>query len=643
MYLKEIEIHNYGAIENLKYLFPFDNTGNPLPVILIGKNGSGKTLVLSNILHSLIENKRHFYNNLEEVSSDNYYRVGSKAYIRSGKNYSYGKIMYTDNSQYIDLMVNDYKLFMNDSTKENFLNINFEDPKFKENGFFNETLHSTDNVFSKEIFLYFPVDRYYIPTWENSQNENLKFVIEDNNFLGQSKHNIVQYNLLNDIEAWILDVIIDKMLYEEQTQLLQAPSGELMQQKFYNGKNARIQIMINQLLSSIFKSHNFKSFRIGIGNKVYRKIAIIGIKHDGSEEELVGKFSNLSSGEIMILGIFATILKEYDRISANNNIQFEDINGIVLIDEIDIHLHSDLVKDVLPELIKIFPKIQFIISSHSPFFLLGMRETFSQNCQFLALPTGTIMDNIDYFDEIKKCYSIIDENYAYILNTLEQYKTKFESFSKPLIITEGKTDWKHLKNALNGFHSKGAFTNLDLEYLEYSEDLGDSKLENLLKNLAKVPHSNKIIGVFDNDSPIGQTYINPFDFGNNVFGCSIEDTQSFNCPISIEMLYSRNDIAKIDSSGRRVYLSDEFTEKSHQLKSNTNIVCNNKTLIDAQKKGTIKIVDKDVFDTNEKSLALSKEMFAQNILDKTDEFSSVDINGFEKIFSVISSIIAPHN
>lgn len=55
MYLKEIEIQNYGAIENLKYSFPFDETGNPLPVILIGKNGSGKTLVLSNILHSLIE------------------------------------------------------------------------------------------------------------------------------------------------------------------------------------------------------------------------------------------------------------------------------------------------------------------------------------------------------------------------------------------------------------------------------------------------------------------------------------------------------------------------------------------------------------------------------------------------------------
>lgn len=640
MYLKEIEIQNYGAIENMKYSFPFDETGNPLPVILIGKNGSGKTLVLSNILHSLIENKRHFYNVLEEVSSTNYYRLGSKHYIRSGKNHSYERITFSDNSEYVDLMIYNYETFIDNCHRADFPNVDFDNRKLKDDGFFNKMSYSADNVFAKELFLYFPVDRYYIPTWENSQNDKLQFVIDDNNYLGHSTHNIVQYNLLNNIEAWILDVIIDKMLYEEKDICITNTSGEIEHRKIYNGKNSKIQTMLNQLLSHIFKSYDYKSFRFGISDKTYRKIVVIGIKNDGSEEELVDKFSNLSSGEIMILGIFATILKEYDRISGNTAMDFKNVQGIVLIDEIDIHLHSDLVKDSLPALIKIFPKIQFIISSHSPFFLLGMRETFSQNCQFVALPTGTIMDNIDYFDEIKNCYSIIDENYINILNTLEQYKTKFESISRTLIITEGKTDWKHLKNALIKFQNRGDYSNLDLDYLEYSEDLGDSKLENLLKNLAKVPHSNKIIGVFDNDSSIGQTYINPVSFGNNVYGCSIKDTQGFNCPISIEMLYSRDDITRLDKNGRRIYLSDEFTEKSHQLKENTSIVCNNKTLIDAQKKRTIKIVDKEVFNNNENSLALSKEQFAENILNNVDNFANVNIIGFKNIFDVISSIIA---
>ena len=139
---------------------------------------------------------------------------------------------------------------------------------------------------------------------------------------------------------------------------------------------------------------------------------------------------------------------------------------------------------------------------------------------------------------------------------------------------------------------------------------------------------------------LGQTYINPVSFGNNVYGCSIKDTQGFNCPISIEMLYSRDDITRLDKNGRRIYLSDEFTEKSHQLKENTSIVCNNKTLIDAQKKRTIKIVDKEVFNNNENSLALSKEQFAENILNNVDNFANVNIIGFKNIFDVISSIIA---
>ena len=72
----------------------------------------------------------------------------------------------------------------------------------------------------------------------------------------------------------------------------------------------------------------------------------------------------------MIFGIVASILKEYDRVSDNTDTSFENISGIVLIDEIDSHLHSDLLKDVLPNLIKLFPKIQFIMSSHSPFFFV---------------------------------------------------------------------------------------------------------------------------------------------------------------------------------------------------------------------------------------------------------------------------------
>lgn len=126
----------------------------------------------------------------------------------------------------------------------------------------------------------------------------------------------------------------------------------------------------------------------------------------------------------MIFGIVTSILKEYDRVSDNTDTSFENISGIVLIDEIDSHLHSDLLKDVLPNLIKLFPKIQFIMSSHSPFFLLGMQEKIGDKCQFLNFPSGVIFDSIEYFDEISRCYSIIDESYNSVLKSLEETRVK---------------------------------------------------------------------------------------------------------------------------------------------------------------------------------------------------------------------------
>lgn len=44
----------------------------------------------------------------------------------------------------------------------------------------------------------------------------------------------------------------------------------------------------------------------------------------------------------------------------------EDTNGIVLIDEIDLHLHPKWQQTVLSDLCKAFPKIQFIVTTHSP-------------------------------------------------------------------------------------------------------------------------------------------------------------------------------------------------------------------------------------------------------------------------------------
>ena len=48
--------------------------------------------------------------------------------------------------------------------------------------------------------------------------------------------------------------------------------------------------------------------------------------------------------------------------------------GIVLIDEIETHLHLEMQRNILGLLTTLFPNIQFIVTTHSPFILNSLKD-----------------------------------------------------------------------------------------------------------------------------------------------------------------------------------------------------------------------------------------------------------------------------
>ena len=76
----------------------------------------------------------------------------------------------------------------------------------------------------------------------------------------------------------------------------------------------------------------------------------------------------------MVVNICVSILRIFGLHERNTRIS--DISGIVMVDEIELHLHTSYQYQNLPELIKLFPSIQLIVTTHSPFFVLGMEEVF---------------------------------------------------------------------------------------------------------------------------------------------------------------------------------------------------------------------------------------------------------------------------
>ena len=60
----------------------------------------------------------------------------------------------------------------------------------------------------------------------------------------------------------------------------------------------------------------------------------------------------------------------YRNAKLNPTLEFNaDIPGIVLIDEIDMHLHPEWQWRIVPAMTKVFPAVQFIIATHSPFII----------------------------------------------------------------------------------------------------------------------------------------------------------------------------------------------------------------------------------------------------------------------------------
>lgn len=80
--------------------------------------------------------------------------------------------------------------------------------------------------------------------------------------------------------------------------------------------------------------------------------------------------SELSDGYSSIINIISDLILRMDknRASEERNYVF-DTEGIVLIDELETHLHIELPKKILPFLTEFFPNIQFIVTTHSPFVL----------------------------------------------------------------------------------------------------------------------------------------------------------------------------------------------------------------------------------------------------------------------------------
>lgn len=129
-------------------------------------------------------------------------------------------------------------------------------------------------------------------------------------------------------------------------------------------------------------------------------------------------FNTLSSGYQAVLDIVLDVMMRMVK-QTGRSFDFA-LPGIVLIDEIETHLHLELQKNIMPLLTTIFPNIQFIVTSHSPFILNSLKNVVIYDLENDVLVKDGL-ENVPY-DGIVEGYFGTDRLSDALKEKFEQYR-----------------------------------------------------------------------------------------------------------------------------------------------------------------------------------------------------------------------------
>lgn len=173
-------------------------------------------------------------------------------------------------------------------------------------------------------------------------------------------------------------------------------------QKWFDRFDSALQILLDE--ESIHIEYDYKKYDFKI-------------RQNGREPF---SFNELSDGYSSVIYIVSDLILRMDKNwLLEDKISEYDYQGIVLIDELEMHLHIELQKKIFPFLTKFFPKIQFIVTTHSPYILNSI-----SNAKAYDLERQVELDNLSGFssDDLAEGYFEADAYSDELKNSLNRYE-----------------------------------------------------------------------------------------------------------------------------------------------------------------------------------------------------------------------------
>lgn len=665
MYIDKLFDENIGPIDKIDINFPFHLNGNPKPIVFVGENGSGKSTLLSNIVDALYSIAATQFENAMQPNDNGgghqYYKAITPAEIKVGKKYLYSYILFKNNP-IIQYMFKSGKLSVADF-KKNVSNSDSLPFSWQETENYKETnaaKKDVERIFETDAICYFGPHRYEKPIWMGEKYFDVDVSLHPSvqaNWSGVLKNPITVKNVTETNLQWLMDVIVDSRPDVEgeigSFKIANIDSDTLIEMR---KSRQNLETILSKIVGrDVYFALNFRNY----GASRFKVVERV------TNNVIAPTLDSLSTGQIALFNMFSTIVRYGDTNDLKKSILLQEITGVVVIDEIELHLYPSLQKEVLPNLIKLFPKVQFVITSHGPLFLLGMQEVFgSDGFEVYEMPIAAKI-SVERFSEFQRAYEYFKTTETYqkdAESAIEEIRSTLTS--RVLVITEGATDWKLMKTAMSVLKEKteyrDLFSGLDFSFLEYDPnnsqaqeslklEMGNKTLTSICESYAKMPQDTVYIFIADCDVEETNKKMGISDgqyrkWSKNVFSFTIPvpESRSRTPKISIEHLFSdpeiKTEIACDDGITRRLYLGNEFDQYGHALAIDR--FCERKDICGPDKINVIEGSQGDkIYSFNNsdgKNYALPKMSFAKYVSENPENFN---FDNFVAIFKCIKAII----
>ena len=192
----------------------------------------------------------------------------------------------------------------------------------------------------------------------------------------------------------------------------------------------------------------------------------------------------------------------------------------------------------------------------------------------------------------------------------------------------------HLQAADAYFKSHGEFVNLRLKFSREWAAGSDVKLQIDCNAHARTCQPIPCVFVFDRDTEVYKKVVGESSsnrsFPNGVSAVALVPPDWREESICVEMLYTKDDLVRRDEHGRRLYLNEEFHERTgHHVSEAVHI----------PKPGRGPLVREEVYtlDGDAASIGLTKMNFASAVLSGKGAFEGINFDGFRGTFDALQS------